>query len=1042
MINVVYILRIALSLAVFAVLALHKLKSKHIYTIRIGIALRFTMCLHKSTGSPANNLMDSLDFGDFEDSCDYDALNKSIENDDSDLSVIQLNIRGLNSKLGDLKYLIDNSFRHQEPNIILLCETWLKSNSPRPNIPGYTLERNDRKRKQGGGVGILISVKNNYKRRPDLETFGDSIMESCFIELESNKNNLIIGSLYRPPNTPAPEFVERFNSLLATVERENKSMILGLDHNMDMLKQRSHKQTRLFLESIYTHGLVPLITKPTRISQNTATLIDNILTSQKLTGSSRQGIICDHTSDHLPCYALFDNINLKKKEDIMIKSRDMRKGNMDALKRKLAEGILLPPLELNINDQFDYFHDQLLKTIDNYIPLVDRKINHRSIRRERWLTAGLLRSIKKCKTLYNKYVRNRSDKCLFEKYTRYNNLLQKTKRHAKKSYYHDQCTTHKSNVKKLWQTINYVIRKTNNKTETIDKLKINNIAEYRGEVIAEELAKYFANVGKTYADRINPPRCSETDYLNQIPRNMSTIYLTPVSSTEIEKILRTLQPKTSYGTDCISNKLLKEIGSFVIEPLQLIFNKSLELGIFPDRMKIAKVIPLFKNKSRELASNYRPISLLLTLSKILEKIMYTRVYNFLDQTNQLYISQYGFRKRHACEHAVGELVSQIVKGLEEGKQTAAVFLDLSKAFDTLSHNSVLLKLERYGLRGKCADWFRSYLSDRKLLVSCKTDDLSGESESKVHSVEYGAPQGSCLGPLIFLIYCNDLQIHLLYLSCIQFADDTTLYISHFKLSYMTFALNHDLDVLQDWFWANKLTLNVNKSVCILFSRSPNPNLLELEINGEPIPQTDCTKFLGLWIDQNLNWKEHINCLIIKLSRNVNLLKMGKSFLTPDTQKVVYYAQIHSNLAYGLSVWGSMAPKGSLHKIQTIQNSSVSLINGNNAVRENFSKYKILNVEQTIELEVCKLWHKHHLKILPPKLSREMTYNHVNKSLKKNHHYMTRNKHLTNVAMARSKLYSTSFLVNGNVSYSKHTDLLDVRTASAYSRKLKNKLLKY
>ena len=595
-------------------------------------------------------------------------------------------------------------------------------------------------------------------------------------------------------------------------------------------------------------------------------------------------------------------------------------------------------------------------------------------------------------------------------------------------------------MKKLWQTINYVIRKTNNKTETIDKLRINNITEHRGEVIAEELAKYFANVGKTYADRINPPKRSETDYLNQIPMNLSTIYLTPVSSTEIEKILKALQPKTSYGTDCISNKLLKEIGAFVVEPLQLIFNKSLELGVFPDRMKIAKVIPLFKSKSRELASNYRPISLLLTLSKILEKIMYTRVYNFLDQTNQLYISQYGFRKRHACEHAVGELVSQIVKGLEEGKQTAAVFLDLSKAFDTLSHNSVLLKLERYGLKGKCADWFRSYLSGRKLLVSCKTGNSSGEIESKVHSVEYGAPQGSCLGPLIFLIYCNDLQIHLLCLSCIQFADDTTLYVSHYKLSYLKFALNHDLDVLQDWFRANKLTLNVSKSVCILFSRSPSPSRLDLEINGEPIPQTDCTKFLGLWIDHRLNWNEHINRLIIKLSRNVNLLKMGKNFLTPNTQKVLYYAQIHSNLVYGLSVWGSMAQKGSLHKLQSIQNSSVSLINTKNTVKENFSKHKILNMEQSIEMDVCKLWHKHHLKMLPPKLSMEMTHNHLNQSLRKNHHYMTRNKHLTNVAMAKSRLYSTSFLVNGNVSYNKHTDLLDIKTVPEYSRKLKYKLL--
>ena len=168
--------------------------------------------------------------------------------------------------------------------------------------------------------------------------------------------------------------------------------------------------------------------------------------------------------------------------------------------------------------------------------------------------------------------------------------------------------------------------------------------------------------------------------------------------------------------------------------------------------------------------------------------------------------------------------------------------------------------------------------------------------------------------------------------------------------------------------------------------------------------------------------------------------MGKNFLTPSTQKVLYYAQIHSNLSYGLSVWGSMAPKSLLQKIQSIQNTSVSLINCKRPVDENFKIHKILNVNQNIELEICKLWHKHHLKILPPKLSIEMTHNHRNQSLNKSHRYSTRNKHLTNVAMAKSKLYSTSFLISGNVKYSKHTDLVDAKTISGYTLKLKKKLL--
>ena len=333
--------------------------------------------------------------------------------------------------------------------------------------------------------------------------------------------------------------------------------------------------------------------------------------------------------------------------------------------------------------------------------------------------------------MYRKHTRKRHDLDLFQKYKNYNSELKKVKRAAKKQHYENKCKEHKSNTQKLWKTINCVIRKTNNKTETIDSLKIGNLEVFNGSEIANEFAKYFSTVGKDLASKMNTPNIGINNYLKNVRSNAKSIFLTPVTTVELERIISKLKPKLSSGLDEINNKIIKELKEFIVPPLSVIFNNSLREGIFPKKMKEAKVVPLFKSKERDLATNYRPISLLLTLSKLLEKLMYSRVYNFLITTNQLYVSQYGFRRMHSCEHAVGELISNIAKGIEKGKYTAGIFLDLSKAFDTLEHEVVYMKLrEIWTCEESCLKWFQSYLCDRSLTVECKTGDSNSKTSSE------------------------------------------------------------------------------------------------------------------------------------------------------------------------------------------------------------------------------------------------------------------------------------------------------------------------
>ena len=675
------------------------------------------MCIYKLTHLP------SLEVNYNTDNCTYKELKKDIRCDSSDLSVIHFNIRGLMSKIGNLNHNLTNSFSSNHPDIVLLCETWLSSKSPKLAINGYNIERTDRLNKKGGGVAILISTRCKYKRRKDLEQDNCPSFESCFIELENWKSNLIIGSVYHPPNTDPGNFIQNFNNISKICTTQKKCLLLGLDHNLDLLKADWHKPTQLFLETIYEVGMIPMITKPTRISSTTATLIDNILVDQRLTYISTSGVLIDNASDHLPCYTLLSDINPSRKKQLEITSRDVRPKNIQALKEFLKiPGNLLPLNGTNTNEQFDNFHSQLEDAVNHFLPIWTRKILSRSVRREPWMTAGLLQCIQRNKELYKQMIKNRNDPRRTTKYNDYNNVLQCLKRFSKKTYYYDQCVQHKGNTSKLWKTINHVIHRTNNKTEVIEKLKINNLEEHRDKIIADEFANYFAKIRKEYSNKMPKPNKDLKEYLSKINTNNKSIFITPVTKMEVERYINNLKPKKSSGLDKIDNTLIKELRNLISEPLSTIFSNSLTEDIFPERMKTSKVIPLHKSKSKEETNNYRPISLLLMISKILEKAMYNRVYNFLCSTHQLYASQYGFRKNHACDQAVGELVAVITKGIEQCKMTTGIFLDLSKAFDLLEHNAVIQKMELYGLQGCCLQWFKSYLKDRKLVVSCKMAD--------------------------------------------------------------------------------------------------------------------------------------------------------------------------------------------------------------------------------------------------------------------------------------------------------------------------------
>ena len=282
-------------------------------------------------------------------------------------------------------------------------------------------------------------------------------------------------------------------------------------------------------------------------------------------------------------------------------------------------------------------------------------------------------------------------------------------------------------------------------------------------------------------------------------------------------------------------------------------------------------------------------------------------------------------------------------------------------------------------------------------VKCTNEDAS-TTLSQIQPVNYGTPQGSCLGPLLFLVFCNDLNLQLQYLNSLQFADDTTLYTSHHNRNYMQFCIEQDMMNLKDWFRANKLTLNIDKTVAMIFDPkrmnnntkriNSNYNAWKISIDDTIIPVVHNTKFLGLWIDDNLTWDTHFKKLETRIKTKICMLQRGKNMLTVHAKKILYFAQIHSLLTYGLVIWGNMLSQTNKTRLQKIQDKAVQLIAPHKKLPEVYHDHRILTIDQSVQLENIKIWYKHQNNLLPVKLQENMCTDHRRESTRKSHRYNT------------------------------------------------------
>jgi len=862
--------------------------------------------------------------------------------------------------------------KHKFP-IIGIAETNIQSEESSvysiANYNSFYKSANENKCK-GSGVALYIHVCLNAEMNNDLSIVTPNI-ESIFVTINHSPKPIYVGVIYRPPSGSPENFLSELTSIVEKLPKNNVHL-MG-DFNINLHNQNS-KMSKDFENIMLATGLSPTISIPTHEKPGCKpSCIDNIFTTE-IDSNYSSGILTLGISHH---HAVFQiNSCLEQTVDSQpskpTQYYDYSNSNVEAFLSSLESKLNRDP-----PNTFTNFCSTFNEELDKAFKLENPKCSKRTALNNPWITTGLITSIKTKDELYDSWKKAEKEKCLLPKkkkhknykcsclpcivteskyltYKQYRTFLKHLIKKAKRKHYGDKITECSGDIKKTWEVINSIRGKSRRDIKPSFMLNDQRISDRR--VIANEFNKYFTSIAsklnENYTDLDGGISLDDVpSFSDYLPRSCPTsIYLSDCNQHEIIEIITEL--KNGKSSD-IPIHVVKKSAKMISPHLEKFFNQCMQEGTFPDELKLGRISPIYKKDNEELFENYRPISTLPVFGKILEKLIYRRLYSFLISKGIITENQFGFRKGHSTSHALNYSVNHINSQIKNKKHVLGIFLDLSKAFDTISHSKLLYKLNCYGIRGNALNLISSYLSNRSQYVS-----VLGEKSNHL-PVAWGVPQGSVLGPLLFLIYINDLCNVSNDGKFILFADDTNLFVSADSRKEVFDLANAILSLISKYMKCNLLHINAKKTCYMYFSPNKRENEsainhdlenLNLAIDGFIISRVKTTKFLGVLIDDKLTWKPHIEALNKKLRSACGRIYRIKGCLPVHLHKQIYHTLFESHLTFAISVWGGVS-QNIIDPVFITQKRCIRMIFGDNDAYKD--KYATCARSRPISCQVLK-----------------------------------------------------------------------------------------